>query len=346
MTTTPYLKLQAKKPRGGFIFLTVQQLCLLWWAYRARLIHLRDFRVWFAAQEMTARRCQIDAGQVLAYTPRELHKLVGGVGGEHLRASLRRLETTGLLTWSNTTLTFATSPTDLRGVHDLADFHTLYSAIPNHRRRVPVPRQAIRLIASGGRPTVIATILGHLIRCLYYREHRCISGGWCKASWIAEVFRLDLRNIKAARKHLVTIGWLQMRPLPQRLCNRWGSYSRISLSWTRAPMAPAPQDSSHLASPGSPPPLDLSTTELPLPHKHQQPFQEFKHQQPTPPTDSAHPAPSCPIPAPTSSVTTGGRSQGKARTRTPTTPAPILRHIVLNDLQDTARLLVLFEQAH
>ena len=136
MTTTPYLKLQAKKPRGGFVFLTVQQLCLLWWAYRARLIQLRDFRLWFAAQEMTARRCQIDAGQVPAYTPCELHRLVGGVGGEHLRASLRRLETTGLLTWSSTTLTFATSPTDLRGVHDLADFHTMYNAIPG---RVPAP---------------------------------------------------------------------------------------------------------------------------------------------------------------------------------------------------------------
>src|SRR5215470_16318956 len=116
MTTTPYRKLQAKKPLGGFIFLTVQQLCLLWWAYRARLIQLRDFRVWFAAQEMAARRCQLASEHVAAYTHKELHGLVGGVGGEHLRASLRRLEALGLLTWSRTTLAFATSPTDLQGV--------------------------------------------------------------------------------------------------------------------------------------------------------------------------------------------------------------------------------------
>src|SRR5919109_3322158 len=113
MTTTPYLKLQAKKPRGGFIFLTVQQLCLLWWAYRIRLIQLRDLRIWFAAQEMVARRCQMDAGQVPAYTHGELHSLVGGVGGEHLRTSLRRLEALGLLVWTSTTLTFATAPTEL-----------------------------------------------------------------------------------------------------------------------------------------------------------------------------------------------------------------------------------------
>jgi hypothetical protein len=267
MTTTPYLKLQAKKPRGGFVFLTVQQLCLLWWAYRARLIQLRDFRVWFAAQEMTARRCQIDAGQVPAYTPCELHRLVGGVGGEHLRASLRRLETTGLLTWSGTTLTFATSPTDLRGVHNLADFHTMYNAIPNHRRRVPVPRQAIRLIAGGCRATVIATMLGHLLRCLYYRDRRCISGGWCKASWIADVFRVDLRNVKAARKHLVSIGWIEILDTPPALCNRWGHYTRIHLSWSRATMEQAAQDDARTPASVSPPPPAFSTTESPPPTK-------------------------------------------------------------------------------
>src|SRR4029453_10740284 len=119
MISAVYPKVRARKPLGGFIFLTVQQLCLLWWAYRTRLIQLRDFRIWFAAQEMVARRCQIDAGQVPVYTPGELHGLVGGVGGEHLRTSLRRLDALGLLIWPSTTLTFARSPTDLRQVPNL-----------------------------------------------------------------------------------------------------------------------------------------------------------------------------------------------------------------------------------
>src|SRR5919198_4509628 len=124
MIISKYLKLKAKKPVGGFVFLTVQQLCLVWWAYRIRLIRLRDFRVWFAAQEMGVRRCQLDPGQIPEYTLKELHSLVGGVGGEHLRASIRRLEAVGLLTWSSTELTFATSPTDLRAIQDLSDLHT------------------------------------------------------------------------------------------------------------------------------------------------------------------------------------------------------------------------------
>src|SRR5712691_11297818 len=299
MTTTTYPKRTARKPVGGFVFLTVQQLCLLWWAYRTRLIQLRDFRVWCAAQEMVARRCQLAPDQVPDYTPRELHGLVGGVGGEHLRASLRRLEALGLLTWSNTTLTFATSPTDLRGLEDLAGFFTMYQAIPNPHRRIPVPRQAVRLIAGGLKASVIATMLGHLLRCLYYREQRCVSGGWCKASWIAEVFGVDLRSVKAARKHLVAIGWLQTFPAPQRLCNRWGSYTRISLSWTRVALEHAAADRATPSATASPPPAEFCTSKLPpLAKENQQHLQELQHQKPAPPAEAVPAAMPLPPAAP------------------------------------------------
>jgi hypothetical protein len=348
MSTTKYLKPKAKKPIGGFVFLTVQQLCLVWWAYRIRLIHLRDFRVWFAAQEMGARRCQLDPGQVPEYTLQELHRLVGGVGGEHLRASLRRLEAVGLLTWSSTKLTFATSFTALRSVHDLLDLHTMYNAIANNRRRVPVPRQAIRLIAGGCRATVIATMLGHLMRCLYYRNHHCISGGWCKASWIADVFRMDLRNIKAARKHLVTIGLLQTLDTPQSLCNHWGNYILLNLSWTRATVKKTSQDDAQTPSSESPPPPAFSTTKLPPPHKeYKEPFQELQHQKPAPQAD----IPTLPQPFPLAAPAPSGPASGvdtqkREKTKKAKNHTPTLSHIVLEDLTDTTRLLALFEQAH
>src|SRR5499433_2227655 len=345
MTATPYPKLIAKKPHGGFRLLIVQQLCLVWWAYRSRLIQLMDLRVWFAAQEMVARRCQLAPDQVPAYTPTELHGLVGGVGGEHLRASLRRLEAVGLLAWSRTQLTFATSPADLRGIHDLADFRDMLHAIPNAQRRVPVPRQVVRCIAGGCRATVIATMLGHLIRCLYYRDQRCISGGWCKASWIADVFRLDLRNIKAARKHLVTIGWLQRRPIPQALCNRWGSYTLINLSWTRAAMAKAAQDDIQTPPSTSPPPPTFCTPISPPPSKeHEEPFQDAQHQKPAPQADITRPSLPLHHRAPTSDGTSSGVKE-QHQDKKPPPRAPTLDHIVPEDLQETARLLTLFAQA-
>src|SRR5499427_1955376 len=342
-----YRPYNARKPVGGFIFLTVQQLCLLWWAYRTRLIQLRDFRIWFAAHEMVARRCQMDAGQVPAYTPGDLHGLVGGVGGEHLRASLRRLDTLGLLTWASTTLTFATSPTDLRRVHDLTGFQSMLQATPNPYRRVPVPRQAVRLIAGGLKASVIATMLGHLLRCLYYREHHCLSGGWCKASWIAEVFRMDLRSIKAARKHLVTIGWLRLCDTPQTLCNRWGTYVLISLSWTRTALERAAEANLETCSSGSPPPPAFCTPGLPpLPKEHQQPLQELQHQQPARQADCPTPSPPHQLIASASSRPSAGVKKRVQEPSTPTTlQPPTLRHIVPDDLQDTGRLLTLFVQA-
>jgi hypothetical protein len=348
MISATYPKVQARKPLGGFIFLTAHQLCLLWWAYRTRHIQLMDFRVWFAAQEMVARRCQIDSGQLPDYTPQELHGLVGGAGGEHLRASIRRLETFGLLTWSRTRLTVATSFTDLQGCHDLTDLHAMYADVPNHARRVPVPRQTIRLIAGGCRATVIATMLGHMLRCLYYREQRCISGGWCKASWIAEVFRMDQRNIKAARKHLVTIGWLQRLDTSQTLCNRWGTYALVNLSWTRTPMEKTSQNDAQTPSGESPPPPAFSTTKLPPPYKeHKEPLQELQHQKPTPQVDTARlPLPFQDTELVSGEPTTGGYTQEKEPTKKATNHTPTFSHIVPEDLTNTTRLLTLFEQAH
>jgi len=340
MTTTTYPKRTARKPVGGFVFLTVQQLCLLWWAYRTRLIQLMDFRVWCAAQEMVARRCQLAPDQVPDYTPRELHGLVGGVGGEYLRASLRRLQTLGLLTWSSTRLTFAAAPTDLRGVEDLSDFFTMHQAIVNNHRRVPVPRHTVRLIAGGLKATVIATMLGHLLRCLYYREQRCCSGGWCKASWIAEVFGINLRSVKAARKHLVEIGWLRTFHTSQCLGNRWGTYTLINLSWTRAAIEHRAE--AHAAPPASqsPPPSALCTAGLPpLSKEGTEPLQELQHHQPPPQVEAAL-SPTAPI----SGGTTGVETQEKDTITHPTL-SPTLQHIVPDDLRDTERLLALFEQA-
>ena len=270
-STTAYLPWSTRKPVGGFVFLTVQQLCLLWWVYRNRHIQLMDFRVWFAAHEMVARRCQLDADP-----GSRLHTTVNstdwsGGSAEHISGPPSAAwKASRLLTWSSTALTFATSPADLRGIEDLSDFFTMHQAITNNRRRVPVPRQAVRLIAGGLKASVIATMLGHLIRCLYYREQHCRSGGWCKASWIAEVFGINLRSVKAARKHLVEIGWLQTFPTPQRLCNRWGPYTLISLSWTRAALEQAPTDSPVSPASASPPPSELCTTGLPpLSKEHQ-----------------------------------------------------------------------------
>src|SRR6266702_2643160 len=135
-STGAYAPHAARKPHGGFVLLTVEILCLLWWVYRQRYIQLRDLRVWLACQEMVARRCQLLPDQVPHYTLAELHRLVGGVGGPHLRGSLRRLEAHGLLTWSSTHITFIAASNALCGIPDLTSFIAMRATIPNLHRRV------------------------------------------------------------------------------------------------------------------------------------------------------------------------------------------------------------------
>src|SRR5262245_33077655 len=94
----------ARKPEGGFQFIAVRQLCAVWCAYEVARIRLFDVRVWFAAQELVARRCQLRAERRPIYACDELARVVGGVGD--VLASIHRLQASGLLTWTPHRITF------------------------------------------------------------------------------------------------------------------------------------------------------------------------------------------------------------------------------------------------
>jgi hypothetical protein len=225
-----------------------------------------------------------------------------------------------LLTWSSSSIAFATSPEDLR-VHDVDEFQQMLAHVTHPRRRVPVPRQVVRAMASPCTRCVIAVMLAHLIRCLFYQFPRqcCMSGGFCKASWIAETFRVDVRNVKTARKFLADeLGWLRLVHTPQRLLNRYGQRAVIDLQWSRVVV-----DTPEVPSTESPPPVWLSTSQTPPPEEtNTEPFQDSNHQEPTP--CSPHPG---------------------VRTDSTAEKPPSLTHLVPQDLSQTDRLLALFADA-
>jgi hypothetical protein len=304
---------RARKPVGGFLFLTVLQLSMVWWAYRKRHIQLKDLRVWFGALELVARRCGLKDEQTAHYGIEELRRLVAGRGGE--KDSLRRLEQVGLLTWSTSAITFATEPSDLR-INDLEGLEAMCARIQNNRRKIPVPRQIVRFIAAPSKRCVIATILGHLMRCLYYRAGECVSGGFCKAAWIAEVFAVDLRNVKGARRFLRDdLGWLEVVRVPQSLLNRYGQRVVINLSWDGSAVEKSTDEHREL-----PPPRGLFTVGLPPLTEHKKPLQDSTHQKP--------------VGGGTTEVYQANQEQ-----------TPTLKHIIPPDLSDTGRLLTLFDEA-
>lgn len=248
------MKTTARKPVGGFVFVSAMGLLATWWAYKRGFIEYRDVRVWLAVHELLAQRCTAREGCVPRFEVRELGRLVGGVGGEHLRASVRRLERAGLLHWSPTAPKTASTLSSVC-VGDADDLRDTMEEVTNHRRLVPVPRPLLRFLARDSRPVLAATAMGHLLRCMYYRDGQCRADGWCKSSWVAAVFEVDERNVKAARGRLERMGVLARRPASQTAMNRWGIPAAFNLLWDGGDRSETP------------PPNTLSTIQTPPPRE-------------------------------------------------------------------------------
>lgn len=309
-----------RKPLGGFRFITVTQLVMAWWATREGLVRLQDLRVWFACHEALSRRCTLERGRQPNFTIGEIRAITGGGGEDRVRASIRRLEAAGLLSWSSSKLSFAASPEQLR-VDELDGFWRLLEAIPNHRRKVPVPRTFLQLLAGGARRGVIATVLGHLLRGMFYRAGLCSPNGAVKASWIAETFGVGEATVKHARAHLVQLELLLPLETPQWVMNRDGKWFRWNLEWQR-PAALRAVDNSAATARESTPPQPVSGPQSTPPDSDGELSSRAKNQKP----GSARPT---------------GVSNSKEEKLEP----PSLRHVLREDLDDTGRLLQLFEQA-
>jgi hypothetical protein len=315
-----------RKPRGGYQLIPAALLAVAWWCYREKLIRLADLRVWFAAWEMRARRCRRPAPLPRRFAMDELRGLTG-LSPRRLGESVRRLEAAGLLNWSESAIGFPVSPDDVP-LPDRVAFGRFLDRIPNHRRLLPVPRRILRLLAGGARPALIATILGHLLRCLYLRQGKCSARGRVKASWIAETFGVGLRRVKEARRELIAMSWLIPLDAGQWELNRWGAHVRINLEWSRLDTI--------AGSPGLAPPAAGSGTESAPPESDRKPLRESRNQEPAPggpdgvfnddrDKQLSESAPSAQLVAVTGN--------------------PSLRHVVPEDLSDTGRLLDLYAQA-
>lgn len=247
--------IEATKPHGGFCFIHENSIHAVWGHLRSGDIALRDLRVWLACHELQARRCTLKRGRKPRFALDELHGLVGGVGGQHIRRSLRALEKLGLLRFRERELiTMPFEVTDTPG------------------RPVPVPRTVIRHLSKSRGRAYIATVLGHLIRCLYYKNGVCRSGGWCKASWIVDTFGVAVRAVKEARARLVELGLFQILNADQLRLNRFGRPLVVCLNWL---CESAPRNTN-------------STTKSAPPEKHKKlSYRRVEHQEPVQTTASA-----------------------------------------------------------
>jgi hypothetical protein len=244
-------------------------------------------------------------------------------------------------------------------------FRRFFDRLPNHDRKVPVPRRILRLLADGCKPALIATVVGHLMRCLYLKGGMCQAVGRVKASWIAEVFGVGLRRVKSARRELIAMGWLIPLPSPQWAMNRWGALVRIDLGWSRrgggAPAdpaassaapelgpelaSPAPDSGAETAPPCSSDPEPLRGDINQEPASGPSGFSIAQPEEKTP--DAGGPVQDV-APVSLQAENPSPRSAVESATDSPPRPAPQkpdLKHVVPEDLADTGRLLELYAQA-
>lgn len=307
----------AKKPDGGYVFIKPWELLASWHLYRSGDLRPLDLRVWYACRELKSRRCTIAHPQKPRFTVQEICGLLRRGHSENqgaaVRASIRRLVKHGLVEWNERNISFAASPDELSG-KGLSHFWEAFQKVINRRRRIPVPRRIVRLIAGGASRSLVGTIAGHLLTCLYSRDMGCKANGRCKASWIADVFHLSLRAVKGARAHLVDMGWLIELDAPQWQLNRWGKALAINLKWGSS--IGEGMAASKIAPPGPQiapvsAPLE-SNKELPTGNKNQ--------------------------------ITRATGPSGSFRLKGG--KAPRLSNIQTEDLKDASRLMALFAQAN
>ncbi len=227
----------AEHIEGCYRPITVHQLTLAWWLHQSGHMTRRQLRVYFALHEMHERRRYAKPGRVPAYRLREALHLVGGRGDEakaksEIIGDVKRLRELGLAKITETKILFATSADQIR-VDDMTGFWSMLEQMPNTRRSVPVPRRMLRALAAGFSRSVTATVLGVLIRGLYW--HRSTktyrTDGRYKLAWIAEAFGVSRRAVTDARSLLIDLGWLEPLEVGQIMLNRYGLHDRINPAW-------------------------------------------------------------------------------------------------------------------
>lgn len=307
---------------------------MVWWAYHEGHITKLALRAYFGAIELEVRR-RLSGGK---YQPSlgELRKLVGGLetGQGGLRPAIKQLLAVGLLrACSKEGIVFAESADELR-CPDRSGLDAMLGQLQGVTRRVPVPRRMIRRLAGGLSKARTATVLAHLIRCLFYRKGEGVNPvGCCKASWVSDVFGVTERSVFDARKFLVVeLGWLLAEDCSQRVLNRDGLWVSVNLAWgpegqgDSTELSTADAASAPAAADESSGPRPENAGHFAGPSTDKNPLRESNNQKPAsrPPASGG--------PAGFSSSNSGEKK-------------PDLRDVVPEDLRDATRLLELHAQA-
>jgi len=274
---------------GGYRRINVHQVLQAWHAYRTeKRIRFVDFRAYLALHEMAERRqaakrrqrrCRLQPGQekaVRVVMVEECARLLRARDSRVAAGAIQRLARAGLISVSDRGIEFCGDGPSPRSEAGLAGQHG--GNVP--RRTMVIPRRILRHLAAGVAVVEAATILGHLLRCVFY--HRGIgwrSVGSCSTRYVAELFAVDARSVKRARRTLIGAGWLIAQAADHWHVQAHGSRMGVVLGWCPGDVAAGQRQDASRMSPLaalqahrlSPP---VSNRTLPLESKNHTPAQK------------------------------------------------------------------------
>lgn len=248
----------AKLP-GGYRRIDVHQVLQAWHAYRTeKRIRFVDFRAYLALHEIAERRqatkrrrrwCRLQPGQAKAVrmiVVEECARLLRVRDSRVAASAIQRLARAGLISVSDEGIEFCGDGPSPRSEAGLAGQHGWN--VP--RRTMVIPRRILRHLAAGAAVVEAATVLGHLLRCVFY--HRGIgwrSVGSCSTRYVAEVFAVDARSVKRARRTLIGAGWLIAQAADHWHVQAHGSRMGVVLGWCPGDVAAGQQQDASRMSP-------------------------------------------------------------------------------------------------
>jgi hypothetical protein len=184
-------------------------------------------------------------------------------------------------------------------------------------RAVPIPRRVLRMLAGRAGRGLVATTLGHLLRCMrFLRGRGCVMAGLCRPRWVADVFGVSLAAVKAAREELERDGLLVRDETPRWVRRRWGSRMSVNAAWCESSETVSAHPKSSLSASSSDPNSGLTESEL-------EPSSTYKNQEPA----------------------SRGPGGSLTKTRTERERPPSLEHVEPGDLRSIPRLTALYEEA-
>jgi hypothetical protein len=229
------------KPDGGYIHVSTFRFGVAWWCYLAGTLSLRAVRILLALHEAGIERSayvwtEKKRGRgVPEFTPRfSVEELASfcGLPVKRARAALKELLDLGLLAeFLPERITFARTIDELRLSEDERSEFWEWSALLTNRKRVPMPRRILALACETSSPAQIAFIWSASLRCVYLHPKGVgfTYSGWLKLTWLSRCMDISLSSLKAAKSHLVKLGWIE----PTGKVCKHGEKLSVNPAWER-----------------------------------------------------------------------------------------------------------------